>query len=160
MNRSGTYELLLRFSAEALEDGGCAADAGNVSVVVRTSAGYSHTRLDVAEANHPPDSGAVALGNFTIVAGATAFVTVDVTYATAGVDAKAAVSCVALENVALRLVGPVTAGCTDDKAENYDPFVGEDDGSCVYLISSMLANTTSHFRPSFFPSLSFCGFRS
>jgi hypothetical protein len=129
MNMSGVFQVLLH--QPALENAACPLSK-NVSVVIRSGEGYSVKVVDmVAGKTHDNDEAVVgdprliSLGSVTLVEGATVLVTVD----TSGVGQ----SCVAVGSVELRFQEPITAGCTDREAANFNADVAQDDGSCLYL---------------------------
>ena len=65
--------------------------------------------------------------------------------------------CVAADTILMRFAGPISTGCTDEAAVNYDAAVTEDDGSCLYLggrglgTKSWSAMTTPHKLDDWYP---------
>ena len=116
---SGIYEFLLGLPAS---DASCWPRHVNASVIIRSGSGYTSIPVDMSQGGAA--GGYAMLGNFTLVAGATTFVTIDTTGSN---------SCIAADTVLLRFQEPVSVGCTDPDAENYDADVMFDDGSCLYL---------------------------
>lgn len=128
VNVSGVYELLLTVPTSIehrnVFPSWCARLSKNVSVVVRSGHGYSLATVDLAAAAGASSAGLALVGSFAILSGASTLATV---------DASGAGACVAVGGALLRFKGPISAGCTDPLAANYDAQVAEDDGSCVFV---------------------------
>ena len=101
MNRSGVYELAIRMPEESK---GCFPRARNVSVVVRSGAGYTYQQVST--------NVSLPFGNFTLIAGASTFVTIDTSGVGAIYGERGVKTCVAVVSVSMRRVAPIAVGCS------------------------------------------------
>ena len=146
---SGMYSLKLRVPDTDMT---CSAAqrASNVSVIIRAGGTYAHVVVDLrprtsametddTDPNEEDVYGLgrggffVDLGYRNLVAGGSSFVTLET------VGAK---GCVAADAVLLSYLGPITSGCTDPLAENFDASISEDDGSCIFIGGRGLASAS------------------